>query len=51
MSKNYMKNFRAGVSDALLYGNMADEYDDGYKAGYDFGITIYCRLNHSEEGV
>ena len=48
----YMKNFKDGVADALLFGNMAEEYDqviDGYKAGYDFGMDVYCRLEHGEE--
>jgi hypothetical protein len=45
----YMKNFKNGVADALLYGNMADEYDNGYKTGYDFGMDIYCRLEHRDE--
>ena len=45
----YMKNYKDGVADAVLYGNMADRYGDGYKAGYDFGITIYCRLEYGEE--
>ena len=44
----YMKNYKDGVADALLYGNMADEYGDGYKAGYDFGITVYCRREEEE---
>tara|TARA_R110002012_G_scaffold19749_3_gene70817 strand:- start:755 stop:907 length:153 start_codon:yes stop_codon:yes gene_type:complete len=47
-----MKNFKDGVADALLHGNMAEEYDQvigGYKAGYDFGMDIYCRLEHGEE--
>ena len=46
-----MKNFKDGVADALLYGNMADEYGDGYKAGYDFGLVMYAqsRLDMSAE--
>ena len=52
MNTRYMKNFKDGVADALLHGNMAEEYDQvigGYKAGYDFGMDIYCRLEHGEE--
>ena len=45
----YMKNYKDGVVDAVLYGNMADRYGNGYKAGYDFGIAIYCRLENGEE--
>ena len=26
-----MKNFKNGVADALLYGNMTNKYGDGYK--------------------
>jgi len=44
MDKEYLKNFKDGVADALLNGNMAEEYSDGYKQGYDFGITIYGRM-------
>ena len=44
MDKEYLKNFEDGVADALLRGYMADEYSDGYKQGYDFGITIYERM-------
>ena len=48
-SKNYMKNFKNGVADALLYGNMTNKYGDGYKAGYDFGITIYSIIENRKE--
>ena len=33
MDKEYLKNFKDGVADALLRGYMADEYSDGYKQG------------------
>ena len=45
MDKEYLKNFKDGVADALLKGNMAEEYSDGYKQGYDFGLTMYQRLS------
>ena len=45
MDKEYLKNFKDGVADALLKGNMAEEYSDGYKKGYDFGLTMYQRLS------
>ena len=45
MDKEYLKNFKDGVADALLNGNMAEEYSDGYKQGYDFGLTMYQRLS------
>ena len=44
-----MKNFKDGVADALLYGNMADEYSDGYKAGYDFGLVMFNELDKSDK--
>ena len=52
MNAEYLKNFKNGVADALLSGNMAEEYDQaigGYKSGYDFGMDVYCRLEHGEE--
>ena len=49
LCKEYLKNFKDGVADALLNGNMADEYSDGYKHGYDFGITIYCQRMEEEQ--
>ena len=48
MNAEYLKNFKDGVSDALLFGNMAEEYDqviDGYKAGYDFGMDVIVGWN------
>jgi len=40
-----MNDFKDGVSDALLDGNMRENnVTDMYKQGYDFGITIYCEL-------
>jgi len=41
----FLQNFKDGVADALLNGNMAEEYSDGYKQGYDFGLTMYQRLS------
>ena len=45
----FLTNFKDGVADAILKGNMAEEYSDGYKAGYDFGMTIYSDLK--DQGV
>ena len=40
-----MNDFKDGIADALLYGNMKENnVSDMYKQGYDFGITIYCEL-------
>jgi hypothetical protein len=44
MNKEYLKNFKNGIADALLIGQMADERPDGYKQGYDFGLVMYQRL-------
>tara|TARA_R100001509_G_scaffold63388_1_gene34916 strand:- start:6131 stop:6280 length:150 start_codon:yes stop_codon:yes gene_type:complete len=49
MSEEYLKNFKDGIADALLKGNMAEDYSDGYKQGYDFGITIYVRMEHEDD--
>ena len=49
MDKEFIKNFKDGVADAILKGNMAEEYSDGYKAGYDFGLTLFNRLEQDNE--
>ena len=49
MDKEYIKNSKDGVADAILKGNMAEEYSDGYKQGYDFGITIFCEVEEQGE--
>ena len=49
MDKEYLKNFKDGVADALLNGNMAEKYSDGYKQGYDFGLTMYQRLSEEND--
>lgn len=46
---DFMKQFKDGVADALLNGNMADEYRYGYKQGYDFGIEMYSEINKLDE--
>ena len=44
-----MKDFKDGIADALLYGNMRENnISYMYKQGYDFGITIYCQLKEQE---
>ena len=47
--EEFLKNFKDGVADALLCGNMADEYKHGYKQGYNFGIEMYCEINKLDE--
>jgi len=46
MNKQYLKSFKDGVTDALLEGTQDDRSPkpDGYKSGYDFGITLYCQM-------
>ncbi len=44
-----MNDFKNGIADALLYGNMRENnISDMYKQGYDFGITIYCQLKEQD---
>ena len=49
MTEEYLKAFKDGVTDALLQGTMSDHRPDGYKQGYDFGISIYCEMNKLDE--
>ena len=48
-NQTYIKNFKDGIADALFNGNMAEEYSDGYKAGYDFGLTLFNRLESNDD--
>ena len=41
-----MTHFKNGVADALLDGNMTNQYVDRYKAGYDFRLTIYSIIDN-----
>ncbi len=45
--------FKDGVADGLLEGNRAIQHPDmySYKQGYDFGLTMYNRLNDYEENA
>jgi hypothetical protein len=49
MNKEYLKNFKDGVADALLKGNMAEEYFDGYKQGYDFGMVMFSEISEKTD--
>ena len=43
-----ISNFKDGISDAILRGEMIDATKPSeYKAGYDFGMTIYSDLIES----
>jgi hypothetical protein len=45
---NSTSNFKSGISDAILRGEMIDATKPSeYKAGYDFGMTIYSDLIES----
>mgnify|MGYP003108910295 CR=1 FL=1 len=49
MSKNYIEMFKHGVADGLLHGTRDDnKHDFYYKQGYDYGITLYGRLENLE---
>ena len=44
-----MIDFKDGIADALIYGNMRENnISDMYKQGYDFGITIYCQQEEQD---
>ena len=49
LKQEMLKDFKDGIADALLSGTMATTYSDGYKQGYDFGITIYSRMLEEEK--
>lgn len=51
MKEEYLKAFKDGVTDALLQGTMSDHRPNGYKQGYDFGISIYCEMNKLDEVI
>ena len=43
--QSYISQFKDGVSDALLLGKRADvNLTSAYKQGYDFGMTMYCKM-------
>ena len=44
----HMRDYKNGISDALLIGIMAEEYGPFYKQGYDFGLSLYCEYNEKE---
>ena len=49
MSKNYIEMFKHGAADGLLHGTRDDnKHDFYYKQGYDYGITLYGRLENLE---
>lgn len=47
----YYKNFKDGVADALIIGREAIPVTqgEGYKDGYEFGMTLHERLNNADE--
>ena len=43
--QEFISQFKDGVSDALLLGKRADvNLTSAYKQGYDFGMTMYCKM-------
>ena len=49
MKDEYLKNFKDGISDALIIGQMSDNRPDGYKQGYDFAISVYVQMEESNQ--
>ena len=47
--------FKQGYRDAFHRGVFNNTFQEScssaYKQGYDFGMTIYCEVNHSEEEI
>jgi hypothetical protein len=47
--------FKQGYRDAYHRGVFNNIYKEScssaYKQGYDFGMTIYCEVNHPEEEI
>ena len=43
MTDRYLYNFKDGVVDGLIHGtqNEKSPKPDGYKHGYDFGLTLW----------
>ena len=48
--QSYISQFKDGVSDALLLGKSADvNLTSAYKQGYDFGMTMYCKMEELDD--
>ena len=47
--------FKQGYRDAYNRGVFDNVFQEScssaYKQGYDFGMTIYCEINHPEEEI
>ena len=48
--------FKHGYRDAYHRGIFNDDmykdiHSSSYKQGYDFGMTVYCEINHPEEEI
>ncbi len=45
-SNGVLKAFKDGVTDGLIYGERDEKQESYYyKQGYDFGLTLYGKLN------
>ena len=48
--QEFISQFKDGVSDALLLGKSADvNVTSAYKQGYDFGMTMYCKMEELDD--
>lgn len=50
MSEKDLSAYKDGLADAMLEGQRAEHHENMhfYKLGYDYGITLYSRLQESE---
>jgi len=51
MTDQYLNNFKDGVFDGLIHGKVkwVQTKPDGYKHGYDFGLTLWNELEELKE--
>lgn len=43
--KGYRDAYHRGIFENTFHGSCST----AYKQGYDFGMTVYCEINHPEE--
>lgn len=48
MEKINLHEYKKGIADALLIGDMREAYSYAYKQGYDFGLTLYADIIEKE---
>ena len=51
MDNKFLNNFKDGVVDGLIHGTQTEKSpkSDGYKQGYDFGLTLYADLKEIDD--